>query len=398
MGQRGRRAAERRHRRSVRRRPGGEVGEPGSPSGARTPRGSAGSGAPRTSRSIRPGSSAGLPMSILRSLDAPPAAIMDDRELFAERVAHDGDEPADAGGDRGRARAKPRAHPADVDPRGDVVRRPRRRSRGADPADPDAARAAHRRARTRVVLPRVGTVRPGDRVQQPAGGAWLRYVAGRRAPRHRPPALHGGGQAARLDPLDRAPRRPRAHVLRVAAAERVAGLDALAAGHDEPARDLLHGRGVRVLPAGGEPAVEDAPADAAEAGPGVRARLPAGDAEPRGPRLQGARQLRHVVAGPPADRARQGPRPRRPRGRGGVGGRPVRSRVLRPGVERAEQPRVRDEQRARGRPGRDRVPLGDVVPPGAAHPRPDQGPHGTAEGRGSALRPARAAGRRAAGR
>ncbi len=34
-----------------------------------------------------PGSSAGIPISILRSLDAPPAALRDDRELFAERVA-----------------------------------------------------------------------------------------------------------------------------------------------------------------------------------------------------------------------------------------------------------------------------------------------------------------------
>ncbi len=34
-----------------------------------------------------PGSSAGLPLSILRSLDAPPPAFMEDRELFAERVS-----------------------------------------------------------------------------------------------------------------------------------------------------------------------------------------------------------------------------------------------------------------------------------------------------------------------
>ena len=34
-----------------------------------------------------PGSSAGLPMSILRSLDPPPPAFMEDRELFAERVS-----------------------------------------------------------------------------------------------------------------------------------------------------------------------------------------------------------------------------------------------------------------------------------------------------------------------
>jgi hypothetical protein len=34
-----------------------------------------------------PGSSAGLPVSILRSLDAPPPALMEDRELFADRVS-----------------------------------------------------------------------------------------------------------------------------------------------------------------------------------------------------------------------------------------------------------------------------------------------------------------------
>ena len=33
-----------------------------------------------------PGSSAGLPISILRSLDAPPPALLEDRELFGERV------------------------------------------------------------------------------------------------------------------------------------------------------------------------------------------------------------------------------------------------------------------------------------------------------------------------
>jgi hypothetical protein len=34
-----------------------------------------------------PGSGAGLPLSILRSLDAPPPALVEDRELFAERIA-----------------------------------------------------------------------------------------------------------------------------------------------------------------------------------------------------------------------------------------------------------------------------------------------------------------------
>ena len=56
-------------------------------------------------------------------------------------------------------------------------------------------------------------------------------------------------QAARRDLLDRAPLGRRAHVLRDAAPERRAGLDARAVGHDEPARAALHGRDLRLLPA-----------------------------------------------------------------------------------------------------------------------------------------------------
>jgi len=44
------------------------------------------SGPRRTSRSTRRGAARRLPISILRSLDAPPAVLRDDRELFAERV------------------------------------------------------------------------------------------------------------------------------------------------------------------------------------------------------------------------------------------------------------------------------------------------------------------------
>ncbi len=79
-----------------------------------------------------------------------------------------------------------------------------------------------------------------------------------------------------------------------------------------------------VLPAGGQPAVEGAAADAAQAGARVRARRRAGDAEPGGPRLQGAVERGHVVPRPAADRARQGARARGARGRGGHGGEHVR--------------------------------------------------------------------------
>ena len=62
-----------------------------------------------------------------------------------------------------------------------------------------------------------------------------------------------------------------------------------AARHDEPARAALHGRDLRLLPAGRESAVEGAAADAAQAGARVRPGRGAGDAEPGRPRLQGAR-------------------------------------------------------------------------------------------------------------
>ena len=125
------------------------------------------------------------------------------------------------------------------------------------------------------------------------------------------PAVHRCGQAARLDRLDRAPERCRAHVRRDARAQRARGVDAASAGHDEPARALLHGRGLRLFPADRGAAVEAAAADADEAGAGVRPRRRARDPEPGRSRLQGARQRGHLVHRPAADRARQGTRDRR---------------------------------------------------------------------------------------
>ena len=88
-----------------------------------------------------------------------------------------------------------------------------------------------------------------------------------------------------------------------------------AVGHVEPARAALHGRDLRVLPAGRQPAVEGAAVDAVEAGPRVRTRHRAGHAEPGRSRLQGAVEHRHLVARSPADRTRQGARARRTRRR-----------------------------------------------------------------------------------
>ena len=62
-----------------------------------------------------------------------------------------------------------------------------------------------------------------------------------------------------------------------------------AARHDVAARRALHGRAVRLPAADGESAEQGAAAHAAQAGARLRPRLRAGDAEPGGPRLQGAR-------------------------------------------------------------------------------------------------------------
>ena len=150
-------------------------------------------------------------------------------------------------------------------------------------------------------------------------------LARRRTARRAAAALHAGGQAAALDHLDRPPHRRRADVLRHDPAQRSDRLDAVAAGHEQPAGDPLHGRSLRLLPADGQSAGEDADAHAAQAGPRVRPGVRAGDAEPGRPRLQGTLERRHLVPRPAADRARQGPRARRARRRLGRSGGDVRS-------------------------------------------------------------------------
>ncbi len=213
------------------------------------------------------------------------------------------DEPPRPARHRGGPGEEPRSHsPLDA-ARHVVARRQGRRSADAHPADPVAADDARRRVRPRVVLPVEGALRPGDGRQQPAGLARLQLVDDRRPARHPADALHRGGQAADRDLLDLPSWRRGADVLRVAAAQPGGRLDAGAGRDDEPAGTRLHGRDRRVLPAGGQPAIEGAAADAPEAGARVRTWRGAGDAESRGPRLQGALQRGHVVPRPAADRA-----------------------------------------------------------------------------------------------
>ena len=65
-----------------------------------------------------PGSTAGLPVSILKSFDAPERETRSDAELLGERVGDDGDRAARAARDRSGSHPEPGAHPPLHDPRG----------------------------------------------------------------------------------------------------------------------------------------------------------------------------------------------------------------------------------------------------------------------------------------
>ena len=228
-----------------------------------------------------------------------PARISSRRLRAPPRTGqHHGHQPARAPQHRGGSGLVEGAHPPVDDP-GDRVEGGQEPRPAVDHlADPDAGREPDRRARSRDVLPVEGAVRSVDAVQQPARVAELRVVDVRRAARHRLHALHEGREAADGDLLDRPPQRHRADVLRLPLLQPGSRLDAPTARHHEPARPHLHGRDLRLLPAGQEPADEDADADDAEAGPRVRRRHDPRHAEPGRHRLQGARQLRHLVSRP----------------------------------------------------------------------------------------------------
>ena len=156
-------------------------------------------------------------------------------------------------------------------------------------------------------------------------------------------------QAAAVDHVDRPSVRRRADVLRHDPAERNPGLDAHAARHVAACGRLLYMDEVfGYFPPTGQSAGEDADAHAAQAGPRVRPGRRAGDAEPGRPRLQGTVERRHLVPGPAANRARQGPRARRAGRRVGRGrARRSIAQKMEATLAGARQPRLPDEQRAR---------------------------------------------------
>ena len=172
------------------------------------------------------------------------------------------------------------------------------------------------------------------------------------------------GQAAPLDRLDRASLSDSERMFFVThAAQR----DSVAwmrtqAGSDEPAGACsTWTRSSATSRRSKQPAEQDARCSrcmkqARAFGLGVRAS----DAEPRGPRLQRLVERRHVVLGPAANRARQGPRDRRLGGRLGRSGGGVQSGQDGGHAGRARQPGVPDEQCARQRPHGVPHAVGDV--------------------------------------
>jgi hypothetical protein len=151
------------------------------------------------------------------------------------------------------------------------------------------------------------------------------------------------GKTPRRDRVDRASRRHEADARCLIAAERSPAVDAPAARDGIAARPGLHGRSVRVPAAGGQSTIEAAVVDAAQAGPGIRRRHHARDAESGRSRLQGAVEHRHLVPRQAADGTRQGTRARWSRGsRRRDGARHARSNIV-----GAAEPRLSDAQRER---------------------------------------------------
>ena len=203
-----------------------------------------------------PGSQAGVPVSVLKSFAAPSAEVVDDSDLMRERVSTTATSLLGLAGIDADPVQVARAH-SHLDPARYRVASGTRSRRGrAHPADPVAAGHQGRRPRAGSVLPVQGSLRAGDGAQQPARGAWLQRLDGGRAARPSTHPAHVCRQAARRDLLDRAPERRRAHVLRLAAAQSDAGMDARAVGHDQPAGAPLHGRDLRLSAARRESAVE----------------------------------------------------------------------------------------------------------------------------------------------
>ena len=111
-------------------------------------------------RIYTPGSTAGLPLSVLKAFTPPPAELRADADLYREHVQGTVTGLLTLLGIEADPADQPRAHPGVQRARQRVAAGPRARPRRADRPDPEAAVQQARRARPRELLPGARTARP----------------------------------------------------------------------------------------------------------------------------------------------------------------------------------------------------------------------------------------------
>ena len=195
LGERGRRAGRRRHRRRVRgeagddlaRGPRGERDRPGAPAGAE---------GRRRRHDLHARLDRRRPAQHRRLARRAGAFLGHGGRGAAGRDRGDRDEPARARRDQGRPALEPRARAALEPDRERVARRPRPRPRGLDRRDPDAADPQARRLRDRPVLPARRPDEARVHAQRARRVAHLRRLGRGRAARPADAPLHGRREAA----------------------------------------------------------------------------------------------------------------------------------------------------------------------------------------------------------
>ena len=218
---------------------------------------------------------------------------------------------------------------------------------------PAAAQA--RRLRARCVLPAEGAHRARAEAERARRVAVLRRVGRGRAARSGGAAAAASGEKPRaaIVYLAHLSEEERQFVVTLVLSKVVTWMRGLPGTSDLRALVYMD-EVVRLRPADGGAAGEEADPDDPQAGARVRRRHGARDPEPGRPRLQGDVERRHVARRPPADRARQGARPRRAALRGG------RHRRRRSSTKRsaASAAAVPARQRARAGAGASSPPAG----------------------------------------
>ena len=246
VGQRGRCAAEGRDTPDVTPSQQAELWRKGLATGDRTARGSGACARRPTSPSTRPAARRGSRSRSSSRSRRRPRSCATTRSCSASGSAP---RPRASSGSSGSrpTRSEPGAHPPRDDPRGRVAGAGPRLA-GAHPADPEPPDRQGGRPRPRGVLPGEGPLRAGHALTTllaaPGFEAWLEgepldVAALLYTPEGKPRTRSSRSPTSRR----------RADVLRLALAERDAGLDARASRARRACAPRLHGRDLRLLPA-----------------------------------------------------------------------------------------------------------------------------------------------------